>query len=148
MLVSKCGSLKKLVVVDVDVDEADSKLVRVRVGNCGTKVENAYGKQNKKEIAQLGKCSNGVWWSMISKAQGIGLRSEHQSILSTQKVTGIDFLKLSPENWMGLGGFKSDYLDKVAERYPIIAHGLSLSIGGFRPLNKKFLNEIRAFLDD
>ncbi len=33
---------------------------------------------------------------MISKAQGIGLRSEHQSILSTQKVTGIDFLKLSP----------------------------------------------------
>ncbi|MFV9924528.1 MAG: DUF692 family multinuclear iron-containing protein [Francisella endosymbiont of Hyalomma scupense] len=49
---------------------------------------------------------------------------------------------------MGLGGFKSDYLDKVTERYPIIAHELSLSIGGFRPLNKKFLNEIRAFLDD
>ncbi|MFV9972433.1 MAG: hypothetical protein AB8V06_05995 [Francisella endosymbiont of Hyalomma asiaticum] len=63
---SKCGSLKKLWVVDIDVDEADSKLVRVRDGNCGTKV------------------------------QGIGLRSEHQSILSTQKVTGIDFLKLSP----------------------------------------------------
>ena len=85
---------------------------------------------------------------MISKTQGIGLRSEHQSILSTKKVAGINFLELSPENWMGLGGFKSDYLDKVAERYPIIAHGLSLSIGGFQPLNKKFLNEIRAFLDD
>ncbi|MBY7733853.1 DUF692 domain-containing protein [Francisella philomiragia] len=85
---------------------------------------------------------------MIGKCQGIGLRSEHQSILSTQKVEGIDFLELSPENWMGLGGFKQDYLDKVASIYPIIAHGLSLSIGGFQPLNKKFLNEIRAFLDD
>ncbi|AYF37006.1 DUF692 domain-containing protein [Francisella tularensis subsp. holarctica] len=86
-------------------------------------------------------------WTMIGK-QGIGLRSGHQSILSTQKVDGIDFLELSPENWMGLGGFKQVYLDKVASIYPLIAHGLSLSIGGFQPLNKKFLNEIRAFLDD
>ncbi|MBD1311076.1 hypothetical protein IDZ80_09595, partial [Francisella tularensis subsp. holarctica] len=42
----------------------------------------------------------------------------HQSILSTQKVDGIDFLELSPENWMGLGGFKQVYLDKVASIYP------------------------------
>ncbi|MDE4969968.1 DUF692 family multinuclear iron-containing protein, partial [Francisella tularensis] len=55
---------------------------------------------------------------------------------------------LSPENWMGLGGFKKVYLDKFASIYPLIAHGLSLSIGGFQPLNKTFLNEIRAFLDD
>ncbi|WP_428996357.1 multinuclear nonheme iron-dependent oxidase, partial [Pseudomonas aeruginosa] len=56
---------------------------------------------------------------MIGK-QGIGLRSGHQSILSTQKVDGIDFLELSPENWMGLGGFKQVYLDKVASIYPLI----------------------------
>ena len=56
----KCGLFKKFGVVDVDVNEAYGKLVRVRDGNCGTKVENAYGKQNKKEITQLGKCSNGV----------------------------------------------------------------------------------------
>lgn len=49
---------------------------------------------------------------------------------------------------MNLGGFKQDYLDRVASIYPIIAHGLSLSIGGFQPINKDFLNEIRAFLDD
>ncbi|ABI83222.1 hypothetical protein FM755_02405 [Francisella tularensis] len=56
----KCGSLKKFGVVDVDADEQDGKLVRARDGNCGTKVCKAYGKQDKKEIAQLGKCSNGV----------------------------------------------------------------------------------------
>lgn len=75
---------------------------------------------------------------MIGKCQGIGLRSEYQSILSTQKVDGIDFLELSPENWIGLGGFKQDYLDKVANIYPIIAHGLSLSIGGFQQLIRSF----------
>ncbi|MED7818635.1 MULTISPECIES: hypothetical protein [unclassified Francisella] len=56
----KCGSLKKFGVVDVDADEQDGKLVRARDGNCGTKVCKSYGKQDKKEIAQLGKCSNGV----------------------------------------------------------------------------------------
>ncbi|AFJ43980.1 hypothetical protein [Francisella orientalis] len=56
----KYGSLKKFGVVDVDADEQDRKLVRARDGNCGTKVCKAYGKQDKKEIAQLGKCSNGV----------------------------------------------------------------------------------------
>ena len=39
---------------------------------------------------------------MIGKCQGIGLRSEHQSILSAQKVDGIDFLELSPEKLDGL----------------------------------------------
>lgn len=56
----KCGSLKKFGVVDVNSDEQDGKLVRARDGKCGTTVEKNYGKQNKKEVAQLGKCSNGV----------------------------------------------------------------------------------------
>ncbi|ASG67617.1 hypothetical protein fh0823_02930 [Francisella halioticida] len=84
---------------------------------------------------------------MTKKAQGIGLRSEHQSILSAKKVSGIDFLELAPENWMGLGGFKQNFLEKAAEIYPIVAHSLNLSIAGFRPLNKEFLNEVRIFLD-
>lgn len=84
---------------------------------------------------------------ITEKAQGIGLRSEHQKTLSARKVEGIDFLELAPENWMGLGGFKRDYLDKVASIYPIIAHSLNLSIAGFRPLNKEFLNKVKDFLD-
>ena len=49
VLLVSCGSFKKFGVVDVDANEADGKS-RVRDCNCGTKVENAYGKQNKKEI--------------------------------------------------------------------------------------------------
>ncbi|MDE4998965.1 DUF692 family multinuclear iron-containing protein, partial [Francisella tularensis] len=66
---------------------------------------------------------------MIGK-QGICLRSGHMSILSTQKVDGIDFLEISPENLMGLGGFKQVYIDKVAIIYTHIDNGLSLSIVG------------------
>ena len=35
---------------------------------------------------------------MIKKSQGIGLRSEHQSVLSNQKIEGIDFLEIAPES--------------------------------------------------
>ena len=56
----KCGSLKKFGVVEVDADEQDGKLVRVRDGNCGTGGNKIYGKLDKKEIPQLGKCSSGV----------------------------------------------------------------------------------------
>lgn len=56
----KCGSLKKFGVVEVDADKQDGKLVRARDGNCGTKACKVYDKLNKKEIDQLGKCSNGV----------------------------------------------------------------------------------------
>ena len=48
----KCGSLKKFGVVEVDADEQD--------GNCGTGGNKIYGKLDKKEIPQLGKCSSGV----------------------------------------------------------------------------------------
>lgn len=56
----KCGSLKKFGVVEVDADEQDGKLVRVRDGNCGTGSNKVYGKLDKKEVPQLGKCSSGV----------------------------------------------------------------------------------------
>lgn len=85
---------------------------------------------------------------MIGKPQGIGLRSEHQADLANKKVDGIDFLELSPENWMNLGGYKRTYLDKIASNYPLVAHGLNLSIGGFKPLNTDFIKQVKAFLDD
>jgi uncharacterized protein (UPF0276 family) len=85
---------------------------------------------------------------MINKSQGIGLRSEHQSILADKKIKDIDFLELSPENWMSLGGFKKNHLDKIATNYPLVAHGLNLSIGGFAPLNIDFVKQVKAFLDE
>ncbi|OGT63596.1 MAG: hypothetical protein A3J38_03635 [Gammaproteobacteria bacterium RIFCSPHIGHO2_12_FULL_45_9] len=81
-------------------------------------------------------------------AHGLGLRDEHITALCQQpKRTDIDFLELAPENWMNIGGTKRANLECIAERYPLIAHGLSLSIADTQPLNVEFLQQIRAFLD-
>jgi uncharacterized protein (UPF0276 family) len=60
----------------------------------------------------------------------------------------IDFLEISPENWIDVGGRWAKELRWFTERYPFVAHGLSLSLGGLAPLNEDFLQAIKAFLDE
>lgn len=92
------------------------------------------------------------WWRMweiSQKSAGIGLRSEHITTLSQQpECPGIDFLELAPDNWMNIGGAKKEFLADIANKYPLIAHGLSLSIGDVCPLNEEYINDIRCFLDE
>lgn len=81
--------------------------------------------------------------------KGIGLRSEHIELLArSPKHPDIDFLELAPENWMSLGGLKCEQLQDIAKQYPLIAHGLSLSIGDCQPLNTKFVRQVGQFLDE
>ncbi|MFW7524693.1 DUF692 domain-containing protein [Vibrio ostreicida] len=82
-------------------------------------------------------------------SKGIGLRSEHLDLLcQLPEHPDIDFLELAPENWMNMGGLKREQLQSIAQHYPLIAHGLSLSIGDCQPLNEHFVKEIARFLDD
>ena len=60
----------------------------------------------------------------------------------------IDFLELAPENWIGVGGRFRRQLRQLAERFPLVCHGLSLSIGSPAPLDQKFLAELKTFLDE
>ena len=81
-------------------------------------------------------------------SKGIGLRNEHMDILCQQPANSeIDFLELAPENWMNIGGVKQEALELIAEKYPLVAHGLSLSIGDAQPINKEFVKQVGAFLD-
>lgn len=54
----------------------------------------------------------------------------------------IDFVEVLPESFIQFGGHRSRLLDALAERYPVIPHGVSLSIGGSDPLNLEFLDGI------
>ncbi len=58
-----------------------------------------------------------------------------------------DFVEFAPENWIGIGGYWKKQLDKIAEKYPVLCHGLSLSIGSPDPLDFEFLKELKTFLD-
>ncbi|MBK7311914.1 MAG: DUF692 domain-containing protein [Sphingobacteriaceae bacterium] len=59
-----------------------------------------------------------------------------------------DFVEFAPENWMNIGGYWKKQIDQIAERYPIICHGLSLSIGSPDPLDMNFLKKLKAFLNE
>ncbi len=78
---------------------------------------------------------------------GLGLRREHLPDLMAGIPETIDFFELAPENWMEMGGFRRRVLAQLAEQRPIVAHGLSLNLGGPAPLDEHFLERVKRFLD-
>jgi uncharacterized protein (UPF0276 family) len=76
---------------------------------------------------------------------GIGLRKAfHDAILKTDRT--IDWLEIVAENFMGLGGRPRRVLDQCAERWPIVAHGVALSVGGPDPMDA-YVDALRPLLD-
>ncbi|MEK7991235.1 MAG: DUF692 domain-containing protein [Thiotrichaceae bacterium] len=78
---------------------------------------------------------------------GLGLRRDFLDSLEQQAPQQISFIELVPENWMGVGGRLGKKLRYFTERYPVVAHGLSLNIGGPAPLDEPFLQRIKQFID-
>lgn len=81
---------------------------------------------------------------------GLGLRRSFMRELleSESQLSMPDFFEVAPENWIGMGGRYRQQLMAYSERFPIVAHGLSLSIGGLKPLDIQFINNIKKFIQD
>lgn len=77
---------------------------------------------------------------------GLGLRREHMLPLMADVPDSIDFFEISPENYLDLGGKRAKDFRWFTERYPFVAHGLSLSIGGPDSLDEDFLYRIKDFM--
>jgi hypothetical protein len=77
---------------------------------------------------------------------GLGLRRDLLDSLEQQLPQQLHFMELTPENWIGVGGRLGKRLRYFTERYPFVAHGLSLNLGGFTPLDKTFLQRLKHFL--
>jgi len=58
----------------------------------------------------------------------------------------INFVEVAPENWIGVGGRFGRQFRSLTERFPLICHGLSLSIGSPAPLDTTLLNDIKKFM--
>lgn len=80
--------------------------------------------------------------SRVSGA-GLGLRRELFSPLADSVPSSIDFMEVAPENWVRSGGKAYRQFQFFAERYPMVFHGLSLSIGGPEPLNMELLKDVK-----
>ena len=66
---------------------------------------------------------------------GLGLRRGLMDELMANPPAEVDFMEVAPENWIGLGGKLGKKFRFFTERYPMLIHGLSLSIGAPSPLN-------------
>lgn len=76
----------------------------------------------------------------------MGLRTTHYThILETRP--DVDFFEILSENYMDTGGRPLWVLDQVADRYPVVLHGVSLSIGGSDPLDREYLAKLKALAD-
>jgi uncharacterized protein len=92
--------------------------------------------------------------AMAGARVGLGLRWEFIDELVQRGVPGsgpapaIDFLEIAPENYMRRGGWHPRALAELAGRYPLLTHGLTMSLGGVDPLDDAYLSDLRAFARD
>lgn len=56
-------------------------------------------------------------------------------------------MEVAPENWIGVGGRFGKQFRSMAERYPMVLHGLSLDIGGPDPLDLDLVSSVRELMD-
>ena len=78
---------------------------------------------------------------------GLGLRRTLLPDMRKAASGSFDFIEVAPENWIGVGGALGDGFAELAARYPVVCHGLSLSVGGPAPLDETFLAKVRRFMD-
>ena len=76
---------------------------------------------------------------------GVGLKPEHiDEILATRPDVG--FFEIHAENYMGDGGPPHRRLEAIRALYPLSLHGVGLSIGSPRPLDKAHLTRLAALI--
>lgn len=79
----------------------------------------------------------------IPSGFGLGLRPRHyQAILKSRP--RVDWFEALAENYMVPGGRPLHYLERIRERYPVVLHGVSLSIGSTDPLDRAYLKQLKA----
>jgi uncharacterized protein (UPF0276 family) len=77
---------------------------------------------------------------------GLGLRTEHYEAM-LQSRPPIDWLEAITENYMVDGGKPLHYLDRFRADYPMVLHGVSMSIGGSDPLDDAYLDRLAQLID-
>jgi uncharacterized protein len=79
---------------------------------------------------------------------GLGLRWEFLDELVETLPANLDFLEVSPENYVGRGGHVTAQLARLRERYPLLSHGLTMSLAGTEPFDVEYMQSLRAFLSE
>jgi uncharacterized protein (UPF0276 family) len=78
---------------------------------------------------------------------GLGLRTDHfVDVLEQQP--NVDWFEIVSENFMVKGGKPKHFLHKIRQDYPLVMHGVSMSIGSTDPLDLSYLANLKALADE
>jgi uncharacterized protein (UPF0276 family) len=78
---------------------------------------------------------------------GLGLRPVHYEALLGEQLHSVEWLEVLSENYFLAGGPPLKHLSRIREHYPLVMHGVSLSIGGTDPLDRSHLKNMRELAD-
>jgi len=78
---------------------------------------------------------------------GVGLRNEHFNYILSEK-PDVDWFEAISENFMDSGGQPGWVIRQIAEHYPIVLHGVSMSIGSTDPINQSYLQKLKTLAND
>jgi len=78
---------------------------------------------------------------------GLGARPQHYDTLLGEQRGRVSWLEMLTENYLVPGGRPLHYLERLRAEYPIVLHGVSLSIGSVDPLDERYLRDVRALAD-
>lgn len=77
---------------------------------------------------------------------GLGLRKDHYLTIIEEK-PAIDWFEIITENYLVEGGKPLYYLDTIRADYPMVMHGVSLSIGSTDALKMTYLAKVKALAE-
>jgi uncharacterized protein (UPF0276 family) len=78
---------------------------------------------------------------------GLGLRVPHYEEIAAAPPRSVDWFEILSENYMVPGGPPLYWLDRIRADYPMVMHGVSLSIGSTDPLDRDYLAALKALAD-
>lgn len=78
---------------------------------------------------------------------GLGLRSPHFGYILENRPE-VDWFEVISENFMDCRGYPRAVLEKIRERYPVVMHGVSMSIGSTDPLNFDYLGKLKKLAEE
>ncbi len=99
-------------------------------------------------MTQNAKSPGPVAAQQTLRGAGLGLRRPLLDELLEQKPACIDFVEVAPENWIGVGGSYGKRFREALQTWPLVCHGLSLSLGSPAPLDEVFLKQLKRFFDE
>jgi len=78
---------------------------------------------------------------------GLGVRPQHYEALLGEHRGSVSWLEALTENYLVPGGKPLHFLERLRAEYPVVLHGVSLSIGSTDALNLEYLDSVRELAD-